>query len=276
MIGVQVKVAKLDWEAFFRKNPKQRAYVYQSGCLLEDGVGTDWRVNFGEASAPHHTERASNAVFFFFRRELTRLEAAYPTRYPQLRAWLQYRLDAFEASEAPVEEFCGALLFFIMAYVDDLGFAMIDDPLFDHHGTPVIITIFDESGVPRLVHQTTAQLYFDAAIGISEIIGHTAPLKKRQRPGRGMILIGHGIDMDAWIRFLDADKAEKYRKHVDEIVDAPSLAAPGGRRVELKSAESLAHRLVHAAEVVPLGRAYYFHISQCLRTRGPPQTGRQA
>ena len=274
LLGVQVKVAKLDWEAFFRKNPKQRAYVYQSGRLLDDGFGTDWRVNFGEANAPDHTGRASNAVVFFIRRELARLEAAYPSKNPQLRAWLRYRLEVLEAKGAPVEEFCGAMLFFIMAYVDDLGFAIVDDPLFDHHGAPVLITVYDASGTASLVHQTRAELYFDAAIGISELIGHTAPLKKQQRPSRGMTLIGHGIDLDAWIRFLDADKASKYRQHVEGILNAPPLAA-GGRHVEYKSAESLAHRLVHAAEVVPMGRAYYFYIFQSLRSKNHLRSKRE-
>ena len=125
--GIQLKLAKLDWESYFRKHGKQRAHVHQSGRLLADGYGTDWRVNFGESNAPDHTGRSSNAVLFFIRRELARLEAAYPTRHPQLRAWLRYRLEVLEASAAPVEEFCGAMPFFVMAYVDDLGFAIVDD-----------------------------------------------------------------------------------------------------------------------------------------------------
>ena len=262
--GIQLKLAKLDWESYFRKHGKQRAHVHQSGRLLADGYGTDWRVNFGESNAPDHTGRSSNAVLFFIRRELARLEAAYPTRHPQLRAWLRYRLEVFEASAAPVEEFCGAMLFFVMAYVDDLGFAIIDDLLFDQRGEPLIIIEYGSDGVASRRQQSRAELYFDAAIRISEYVGHVAPMKKRAYPGRLMTLIGHGIDLDLWIRFLDAEKAVKYRKHTIEVLASKRLEF-GQIQVKRKSANSLVHRLIHSSEVVPMGKAHVFYLLEAVR-----------
>ena len=121
--AVKVKLAKLDIKAFFRQHSKQRWHWWQSGRLTASGYGTDHRVNFGERDAPDNTGAMSNALIFFIRRELARLDAEYPTVHPVLQAWAAHR-SALAAENPAAPEF--AFLIFALAEIANM---LAVDPL---------------------------------------------------------------------------------------------------------------------------------------------------
>ena len=47
------------------------------------------------------------------------------------------------------------------AYVDDLGFAIVDDLLFDHRGEPLIFIEYGSDGVASRRQRSRAELYYD-------------------------------------------------------------------------------------------------------------------
>ena len=261
---IQVLEFSMDLEAFFRKHGKQRKYLYQSGRLVFDGFGHDRRVNFGERDAPDHTGRASNAVTFFARRELKRLEKEYATVVPELIAWLADRAARRPSDLCEEDDFLWSVLFFLMTYVDDKGGLAVNDPLVDSRGRRVIIieTAADGSVARRQQHR--AQLYFAAIIGVIEYVGHRAPQKKRVLPCRDMVLLGTGCDLDRALRYLSSDKQLSYGEHVMRVLAAPRLPN-GALRWPLADFNSLVHRLLHASEVVPLGRSHLFSCLEVLR-----------
>ena len=267
---VEVVVCKFDLEAFFRKNGKQRFHLWQGGRLTPHGFGTDKRCNFGERDAPDHTGRISNALAFFIRKELRRLEREYPSRHPRVMAWLAHRFGLRSAAEVKQrlegdDEFLFDVLFFIMFYVDDAGLAIIDDLLFDSHGEPVIIIFTQPDGTIVRQQQRRGSLYFEAAIGCVEYVGFKAPLKKRVYPCRNMVLIGFGLELDKGLRFLEDDKATAYLEHARQVADESPALANGALRVAFKTIDSLVHRLIHASEVLPNGRVHLFHLLKALR-----------
>ena len=69
----------------FRKTGKQRAHVWMSGFVHADGYGADERVQFGQREAPVLCGRQSCFLVWAIRRELDRLDAAYPPTDPLLR-----------------------------------------------------------------------------------------------------------------------------------------------------------------------------------------------
>jgi hypothetical protein len=262
--SVDVLQFSMDFEAFFRKHAKQQLYVHQSGRLVHDGFGHDERVNFGERDAPDHTGRASNAVGFFVRYELKRLQHEYPCVIPEVVEWLLHRAAARPSSLSESDDFWYSVLFFLMIYVDDLGAGVIDDPLFDRQGKPVFILECTADGTNRRVQQRRAQLYFDAVLGVVEYVGHRCPLKKRVYPCLLMVLLGIGVDLVLEIRYLSHLKQVEYRLHVEQVQSSPTLPN-GTMRVHADSFNSLVHQLLHASEVIPLGRSHLFHCLAALR-----------
>ena len=266
-----VEISKFDLKHFFRRHGKQRLHLYQGGRLTRKGYGTDLCTNFGERHAPDHTGRVSNAVLFFVRRELKRLQYEYPTVVPEILAWLAHRVGLRDAREVSArmewdDDFVWEVLFFIIGYVDDFGMAVINDLLYDRQGRPVFIIVTENDGTTRKVHQGRALLFFEAAIGVVEEVGHLAPMKKRAYPGRVMTLLGIGLDLNQAIRYLDADKAESYGGLVVELL--LKLLTSGSIKVEYKALKSLVHKLLHAAETIPLGRAHLFHLRRALYHEG--------
>jgi len=262
---VVVEICKFDLEHFFRKHGKQRLHLWQGGRLTASGYGTDFRTNFGERDAPDHTGRSSNALCFFIKRELQRLEASYRTRHPQLLAWLEYRRRCMSEAALALymqsgNDFCWAVLFYVLSYVDDFGLAIIGDLLFDHRGEPVIVLTTHADGSVTRVHQRRPSLYFDAAIGIAEWLGHTAPEKKRAYPDRLMVLLGVGLDLDLSLRYLEEAKVTAYAADINIVLGSSNVLPNGCLRVDAKLLKSLIHRLLHASETIPLGRAHLFHL----------------
>ena len=116
--GVPVLVWGFDLEAYFRKTGKQRAHVWMSGFVHSNGYGADERVQFGQREAPVLCGRQSCFLVWAIRRELDRLDAAYPPTDPLLRSWMQARQKRSGGEGAA---WLWAALSFVLMYVDDVG-----------------------------------------------------------------------------------------------------------------------------------------------------------
>ena len=263
--GVETRLVKLDLKAFFRRHGKQRAFVHQSGRLTCSGYGTDWCVNFGERDAPDHTGRSSNALCHFMRCELKRLELEYPTVVPELQAWLAFRASIRPEHVQPADDFVYSVLFFILFYVDDAGAAIVNDPLHRRDGTPVVELVTLKDGTQERQHRQRAWFYFEAMIGVAEYVGHQCPLDKRVYPARELDFLGIGVSLPRWLRYLSDIKGERYAAQLHEVVSTARPLRGTPRRVLRKEFNQLVHRLLHASEVMPLGRSHLFHCLLVLR-----------
>ena len=263
--GVGVKLGKFDLSTYFRLHGKQRAHVYQSGRLLETGYGFDWRVNFGERDAPDHTSRASDGLAFFVRTELRRLGAVYPTRCPRIAEWLAMRMGlAREADDADDPSFVWACLFFFLYYVDDAGLACFADLLFDDQGRPVTIRVQLADGSWHVRQQTRDELYFEASMGVVRRYGHSTPFKKQSPMDLTLDFLGIMLDIRRLLRLLTSDKRKAYMAAVRHVLD--SATNPNGTiAADYVETNSLVHKLLHASEVVAIGRAHLFHLRAALR-----------
>ena len=261
-IKVAVLLAKLDIQAFFRQHNKQRKHWWQSGRLTVFGFGTDHFVNFGERDAPDNTGAMSNALVFFGRRELARLDAEYPTVNPVLQAWLAYRLQ--KAAENPsAHEFAFAILAFICCYVDDVGAAIFDDPLHRRDGSPLL----DDSGM----QMNRANLYFEAIGGVLREM-YATPDDKLFGPRATLVFLGTGCDIPKFSRFIDPRKAKEYGDLIAEIQQAAAKRLlPNGSHIvsDRDKFDSLLHKLLHASDAAPLMRSHLFYLRQALRLSAP-------
>ena len=249
----QLKVSKFDVKAFFRNHGKQHAHLHQSGRLSASGYGTSECVDFGECDAPDHMGRCSNNLRFFIIVEWKRLSV-------ECRRGLR-RTAAPQLSERDDLQY--AVLFFTFFYVDDCGMAAVDYPIFDKHG-PLLLFEYASDGSQLRRQQGYAELLFNAAVGVCEYLNYGTPEDKREYPGRLLLLIGHGVDLDLELQYLDELKATEYSAHVRRVLDDRRL--PNGcLRHELKSFDSLTHRLLHACESIALGRPHLHHVLQSLR-----------
>jgi len=261
LTGIQPKISKFDLRAFFRMHGIQAAAAHQNGRLAHDGYGTDWRLQFGASNSPDHAGRASNSLVHFTRHELARLDEEYAPRHPQLLAWLEHRRNSAPPNSAMIFV---ASLWMLVFYVDDGGLCVIDDPLYDRRGEPIIDLVTQADGSIVRRHQTRATMYFEASTGVAGYIGYGTPEDKRVYPCRELTLIGIGIDLDRAIRYLDHDKATRYATHVRDALASPRL--PNGCLSHQEASfVRLVHRLLHASEVVPWGRPHLFYMLRALR-----------
>jgi hypothetical protein len=263
--GVTVKRGKFDMSTYFRIHGKQRAHIWQSGRLLETGYGVDYRVNFGERDAPDHTGRASNALAFFVRTELRRLGSVYPTRCPQIVKWLAIRTGlARENDDLDDPTFVWTALFFFLFYVDDAGLAAFCDPVFDAAGNPIMISIVNADGSTTVRQQTRDELYFEAGMAIVRRYGHLTPEKKQSPMGFRLDFLGILLDIAQRKRLLTDTKRKAYLDDVDAVIKLKRN--PNGTiAVKIDTLNSLVHKLLHACEVVPIGRAHLHHLRAALR-----------
>jgi len=132
--GVSVSIWGFDLEAYFRKTGKQRAHVWVSGFVHGDGYGADERVQFGQREAPVLCGRQSCFLIWAVRRELARLDLAYPSRVAAILDWLSHR-SRLSRDDDP--GWLWATLSFVLMYVDDVGGVSINDELFDSSGREI-------------------------------------------------------------------------------------------------------------------------------------------
>ena len=261
----QLKMKKHDLKAFFRFHPKQRAHVREQGKVIKGGFSLDLRVNFGERNAPDHTCRESDALAFFSRRELARLDKEYPTVVPELKAFLAHRRGLLpEGKGMAAIEFILDALFFLCYYVDDCGLLTYDDELVDMSGNPVIVFETAADGTSMSKPQRRIDMYGEAVVEIAKYIGHQCPGDKRDE-GSDLIFLGITLALQSERRILPRVKALGYKSIAERCI-AGRRRMPNGLAVnEYDTVNSLVHRLLHASEVVPLGKQHTFHLRQALK-----------
>ena len=264
-LDVKLRMKKFDLKAFFRFHPKQRLAWRESGLLFKDGYSVDMRPNFGEAHAPDHTCRESDGVNFFTQRELARMDKEYPSTVPPLISWLASRAH-LRARSANSDEFLWDVLFWMCYYVDDGGLLTFDDKLYDSSGAPKITLITDASGVTVSHHQTRIELYAEAAIKIALHLLHECPEDKQDGPGERIVFLGIGLHLDIQRRLLPKIKAQAYASIVKRTLETKRVMPNGVGVAEFNQTHSLIHKLLHASDVIPLGRPHLFHLRQAVNT----------
>ena len=260
---VKLMEAKWDAEAFFRMHSKQRSHVRASGRIFRSGVNVDWCCNFGERDAPDHTTRESDGCILFCRTEMLRLDAEYPTKAPELQMWLDHRRK-LRKGHATDEQILWDVLFWACCYVDDGHCQAFDDLLFRKDGSPLMIQHVSSSGVVTLVQQRRFDLYIEACVTLFEKVGHSCPLDKRDS-GELLIYLGILVDLQVQRRILPRIKAIAYAELAKRCKAGRRTMPNGLAMTEFSVLNSLIHRLLHASDVIPLGRQHLFHLRQLLK-----------
>ena len=262
---VKLLMKKFDLKAFFRFHPKERSAWRESGLLFKDGYSVDMRPNFGEAHAPDHCCRESDGVNFFTQRELARMDKEYPSTVPPLIQWLASRAHLRARSET-ADEFLWDVLFWICYYVDDGGLLTFDDKLYDSKGAPKMVLRTDAAGVVARHHQSRIELYAEAAIKIATYVLHECPEDKQDGPDLRIIFLGIGLHLDIQRRLLPRIKATAYASIVRHTLNTKRVMPNGVGVAEFNQTNSLIHKLLHASDVIPLGRPHLFHLRQAVNS----------
>ena len=265
-IDSHLVLGKFDLKAFFRQHGKQDLFVHQSSRCLKTLFGSNFRVNFGERDAPDHTGRASNALRHFIVTEFKRLDAAYPTKDPGLLQYLARRLGlASDHGDAADSDSVWIALFFLVFYVDDGGLAIVHDRLYDTKGKPVLVVVINSDGLQTSVHQRRGDMYFPAATAIANYLGYGTPDKKIIFNVRALVFLGVAVDLDARSRSLDEDKRKNYLELLKQVVSGRATLDNGLTVTDVDPCNSLYHKLIHASDTRPLGKAHTFYIGKALR-----------
>jgi hypothetical protein len=260
-VGAPVLWWGFDLEAYFRKTGKQAADVWMSGFVHGDGYGVDERVQFGQREAPVLCGRQSCFVAWAIRRELRRLDAAYPSRHEAVLAWLEARAQLGSSDAALLDA-----LFFVCIFVDDVGAASLDDELYRNDGTAWFV---ERDGVQ--VRMTRAWLHYEAAVGVIKHFGHSAAADKLVAPCSDMVYLGVTLDFPAYALKLSPDKCSNYGALIAAVLDRRAGASQ--LSVLVTDMSAIIHRLLHAASVVPLGRQHLFHVMRAMKARMRMQSG---
>jgi hypothetical protein len=266
--GLKVKGGKFDLSKFYRRQGKQMAHVWQSGRVLETLFGHDFRVNFGEADAPDHTCRLTDALTFCVRSELRRLDREYPSKAPRVVEWLARRLGlAAAAGEEADVEFRWALMFFFFYYIDDAGLSVIcDGQLVDTQGRPrtELCDAPDGTQVSKAVMRP--ELYFTASMAIVNRSGQRTPEDKRVYMDFRFELLGIDLDFETQRMLLGRIKRDEYKNAVLSTRKGKRQLQNGCALSPFNDTRSLVHKLIFAAAVIPLGRQHTFYLRKALRS----------
>ena len=261
--SVRLKMKKFDLFAFFRMHKKQRLCIKESGRLMPNGYNHDLRPNFGERDAPDHLCRESDGLNLFCQREMSRLDVQYASVVPELQEWLKHRKARRKAQKE--DEFIWDVLFWLCFYVDDGGLLAYDDPLHDGTGAPVFVLVTGNDGISRRHHQTRIELYADVCVKLAERIGHICPEDKQDGPDLNLVFLGIYLDLDVQRRMLPLQKARDYGALVTKCANGLRRMPNGLAVIDVATFNSLLHRLLHAADVVPLGRQHLFYCRRDLK-----------
>ena len=264
---MRVKGGKFDLETFFRIWAKNRAFVHQSGRILETLFGIDWRVNFGEADAPDHCCDGSNAIAFFIRKEWRRLDAEYPTRDAQLKEWLDRRRAlAAAANQESDEYFQWCVLAFIIYYIDDGGLAVIcDGPLYNSRGEPKNEILQMHDGSELKVHWERGEFYFYVAMRIARRVGHGTPAKKQDPMSFRFELLGIDVDLTIQRLLLSHAKRREYAARIEEARKGHVTLDNGRVALEFDFIRSLMFKLMWASAVIILGKQHLYYLRRDIK-----------
>ena len=257
--GLPVLVGKFDLFAYFRQHGKQRAAVHQSARSLESLVRFDLRINFGEQDGMDHCCRGSEAIAFFVRLELTRLQTEYPPREQAAVEWLARRM----ALERPADESSDQLgrftaSWFFMVFVDDAGLAAISYAMCRRDGT----RISNADGSPQMSGDT----FLKAAAAICQRYGHGTPDKKFFPMARQLELLGEYGDLDTGHRTLPEGRAELYAGNIDKLLSEAKTMPNGATAVDDVLLKSIVHKLIYATTFYPLGKTKLFYMKKTRKT----------
>ena len=262
--GVEVLIGKFDLSTYFRMHGKQRLHVWQSGRVLESLFGFDFRVNFGERDAPDHTCRATDAICFFVRLELQRLEREYPSKCARIMEWLAMRLGLRD-DQSSEHDFLWVVTYFFVYYVDDAALAAFNDLLYTQRGEPVMVTEVAKDGTVTTRQQRRAELYFAASMGIAQRYGHDTPEKKQVKMNLNLEFLGVQLSITEWRRHLTAEKSKSYRGALQHMITTGKVLPSGSLSVAREPCNSLLHKLLSASECIPLGRPHLFHLREAIK-----------
>ena len=261
---IRLKLSKWDAKAFFRMHSKQRLHVRSSGRIMRSGCNVDWCVNFGERDAPDHTTRESDSATYFIKNELMRLDTEYPTRAPELQYWLEHRRKLRGETSTTEHQFLWDVLWWVCCYVDDGHCQSFDDPLFRRDGSPLIIQETSSAGVVTSRQQVRFELYFAACVGMFEELGHICPDDKKDK-GIDLVYLGILVSLASERRILPRAKAVSYGELALKCRTGRRRMPNGLALSDFATLNSLVHRLLHASDVIPLGRQHLFYLRQLLK-----------
>jgi len=263
--GAPIKIWGFDLDSYFRRTGKQRVHCWMSGFVHSDGYGYDPRIQFGQREAPVLCGRQSCFIVWAVRRELARLDAAYPSLEAPILAWLKQRREAARAAGAAAgDAYHWAVLCYALMFVDDIGAASINDLLFDHRGNGVMLARVGVDGAA--CQQRRAFLHFDAAVGVIKHFGHADSEGTSWHPGERMDFLGATLDLNREALYLSELKRELYASAIVALV-VGEIASKVELRVGAEELNSLCHKLLHAASTIILGRAHTFYILRALQAK---------
>ena len=268
--GADVDDIKYDLKCFFRVHDRQIAHAHQSGGITKRGYRVDWCSNFGEANGPDLSGRDTNCQTYLIRKEFVRLDKEYPSKDPKILRWLKMRVDAFAKSGASEEtRWRWTLLVYILYFVDDAGLTGFSDVIHDSNG-PITEISVDNKGVHTSKPLLRIKMYAQAAMAMARRWGHDTPDDKiewasGERKDKIMVFLGIGLDLDRSLRLLSRVKRDAYSNETREMLAGRKM--PNGVATAPKDEfDSLVHKLLHASEVIPLGRQHLFHCRAALKT----------
>jgi hypothetical protein len=239
--GAPVKLWGLDCDAYYRRFGRQRAELWRNAAVMAEGFQLDERCCFGSAADATKCARCSNLLAHATKRALRAVDAAHPTRDPQVLAWLAERKRAAVesgCSEAEASERYESLHAFSV-YIDDGTGASIDDLLFSADGTPVMR---DGRQLRR------AQLHFETAIATLKEFGHLSSAGKEQPPSDKVESLGLEINLAEDRMRILGRRRKSYAEKAEALVKAGTC-----ERSELVSVLS---KLLFAASCYPAGRPW--------------------
>ena len=250
--GVGVKVWSFDCEAYYRKVGRQRAEVWRNCYAVADGVVVDEREQFGDASAAVKCCRMSNYLAWLVRKAMRRVDEDYPTRSPEVLAWLRRRPAAGE----------GPSMGFFGLYVDDGCGGSLDDLLYDVGGEAVLMQGPDTRGSPGEVrgrHCRRAEMHFAAACAAVEAVGHMSEPTKEQAPRLVLEVLGMELDLVGRRLRLSPGKRTAYAERAAKVA--------GMEVCGLREFEGVLHRLLFASCAFPQGRQWLHCVFRVARAQ---------
>ena len=265
--GAEVVPFGFDLTSYFRKIGKNRSTWWMAGTVDRDGYGFDPRVQFGDRAAPVLCGRQTCLLADAIKRELRRLDIAYPSVDGAVIAYVAERLAKLQA-EAPAIDFIVAALFFVLAFVDDVSGMIVNDALCDGD-RPLLISLTDQSGEIEWRQQKRGEMYLEAALGVIRFFGHSEAAGKTWLPDQCglMPFLGISFDCERERLLITGDKRGWYVEDIRAMlgVDESELVKEGGARVKADDLNSVVHKLLHASTCIVLGRQHLYNAMRCLR-----------
>ena len=266
--GFEVVAFGFDLKSYFRVTGKNKSTWWMAGLISHDGYGVDTRVQFGDREAPVNCGRQTCLLAEAIKRELRRLDIAYPSKAASVIAYLAERLAKLGQGTLPELDFLVEALAFVLAFVDDISGMVINDGIYDGD-RPVLIQVAGDDGATTWRQQKRGEFYLAAALGVIKIFGHSEAAEKTWWPGTPgyMPFLGISMDCEREQMLITKDKRGWYVVDILDMLQATEaeLEKEGGVRVSADDLNSVVHKLLHASTCIVLGRQHIHHLMRCLQ-----------